>query len=197
MPPLGIKILLESNPVKSRILVQTLAVSRLAATAASTANRLPPEPECWCTGELSGTRSRHSKDACTSQCVTTASFQKFNPETWAQPLGDLNFQRAFEVKMSNGSGVRDPQFEMLRVEIVRTDRITSRRDGGLRGENRLPPEPAVFRSRMPCVGFAASAPRGGRRCSETGRWLLAEEHVFRDVRLSRDLCRRSLGLTSN
>ena len=30
--------------------------------------------------------------------------------------------RDFEVRVSNGSGIRDPQFEIMRIEIMRTDR---------------------------------------------------------------------------
>ena len=32
---------------------------------------------------------------CPAGFHRTAGFQKFNPERWAQPLGNLNFQRAF------------------------------------------------------------------------------------------------------
>ena len=56
-----------------------------------------------------------------SSCFT-ASFQKFNLEKWAQPLAFLNFQGRFEVHTSNGSGIWDPQFEILRIETMRTDR---------------------------------------------------------------------------
>ena len=31
-----------------------------------------------------------------------------------------------EVKLSNGSGIRDPQFEVLRIEIIRSDGIVPR-----------------------------------------------------------------------
>ena len=43
-------------------------------------------------------------------------------EKWAQPLGDLNFKGHSEMNISNGSGVRDPQFEILRTEIMRAGR---------------------------------------------------------------------------
>ena len=47
----------------------------------------------------------------------TADFQRFNLGRWAQPL-----QRAFEAKINTGSGIRDPQCEIWRIEIMRTDR---------------------------------------------------------------------------
>ena len=36
--------------------------------------------------------------------------------------GDLNFKGHFEGNQSNGSGLREPQFEVLRIEIMRTGR---------------------------------------------------------------------------
>ena len=30
-----------------------------------------------------------------------------------------------EAKTRNGSGIRDPQFELLQIELMRTDRMTS------------------------------------------------------------------------
>ena len=35
----------------------------------------------------------------------TASCSELNLERWAQPLGDLNFQRHVEVNISNASGI--------------------------------------------------------------------------------------------
>ena len=35
-------------------------------------------------------------------------------------MGTLNFQRA-EVRISSGSRIRDPRFEGLRIEVMRTD----------------------------------------------------------------------------
>ena len=35
----------------------------------------------------------------------TLGFHKFSLERWAQPLGDLKIKRAFEVKISNDSGI--------------------------------------------------------------------------------------------
>ena len=42
--------------------------------------------------------------------MITATFQKFNLEKWAQPLGELSFQRAFEVKMSKGDNLSGSPF---------------------------------------------------------------------------------------
>ena len=46
--------------------------------------------------------------------------QKFNLEKWAQPLGDLNFQRAFNFEMI--PGFKTPKLLFLLCEIIRADR---------------------------------------------------------------------------
>ena len=39
-----------------------------------------------------------------------------------QTLGDLNFKGHVGVKTSSGSRMRDPRFEIMRVEVMSTDR---------------------------------------------------------------------------
>ena len=39
-------------------------------------------------------------------------------QKWPQHQGDLNY---YEVNISNGSGILDPQFEIVRIEVMSTD----------------------------------------------------------------------------
>ena len=55
-------------------------------------------------------------------CPRTVGFRHFNLEEWAQTMEYLNVQRAFVGQESNFPGIRDPQFERLRIEIMRIDR---------------------------------------------------------------------------
>ena len=48
-----------------------------------------------------------------------ASFQESDLERWARPLWDWAFKVRLEVKISGGSGIRDPQIEVLELTVRR------------------------------------------------------------------------------
>ena len=59
-------------------------------------------------------------------------FSKARSEkTGPDPGGFRAFKGHFEVSISNGSGIRDPQFGILRIEIVRTDLYFFHRHRGM------------------------------------------------------------------
>ena len=50
----------------------------------------------------------------------TASFQKFSLENGPSPWDIWTFKGHFEATISNGAGIRDPQFEIVQIESMRT-----------------------------------------------------------------------------
>ena len=58
--------------------------------------------------------------------VFKGSIWKNGPSPW----DILTFKGHFEGKISNGSGIRYPQFEIVRIEIMRTDRNDNNDDDG-------------------------------------------------------------------
>ena len=70
-------------------------------------------------GHSAGRRSRWGLPG---RCLASGRAVVSIRSVFDKTLGDLNFQNALEVNISNDSGIWDPRLEIMRIEIMRTDR---------------------------------------------------------------------------